>query len=136
MNDLISSSFKKYTDLKEQAYLDEMEAGTESVNLDKFFEDVENVKEDMKGVERLYKALQEANEECKTAHNAKTMKQLRSRMDTDVEQVLKRVKIIKGKLEALEKSNAVSRNTPGCGPGSSADRTLLGKNPMRTLSRT
>ncbi|MBA0811908.1 hypothetical protein Gohar_025921 [Gossypium harknessii] len=123
MNDLISSSFKKYTDLKEQAYLDEMEAGTESVNLDKFFEDVENVKEDMKGVERLYKALQEANEECKTAHNAKTMKQLRSRMDTDVEQVLKRVKIIKGKLEALEKSNAVSRNTPGCGPGSSADRT-------------
>ncbi|KAH1048612.1 hypothetical protein J1N35_039396 [Gossypium stocksii] len=123
MNDLISSSFKKYTDLKEQAYLDEMEAGTESVNLDKFFEDVENVKEDMKGVERLYKALQEANEECKTAHNAKTMKQLRSRMDTDVEQVLKQVKIIKGKLEALEKSNAVSRNTPGCGPGSSADRT-------------
>ncbi|KAB2079262.1 hypothetical protein ERO13_A06G209200v2 [Gossypium hirsutum] len=123
MNDLISSSFRKYTDLKQQAYMDDIEAGNETVNLDKFFEDVENVKEDMKGIEKLYKALQEANEECKTAHNAKTMKQLRSRMDSDVEQVLKRVKVIKGKLEALEKSNAASRNVPGCGPGSSSDRT-------------
>ena len=123
MNDLISSSFKKYRDLKQQAYLDDTEAGNEGVNLDKFFEDVENVKEDMKNVQRLYKALQEANEESKTVHNAKTMKQLRARMDTDVEQVLKRVKIIKGKLEGLERSNAASRNIPGCGPGSSADRT-------------
>ncbi|GLT77890.1 hypothetical protein SLA2020_494450 [Shorea laevis] len=123
MNDLFSSSFKKYTDLRQQSQLDDMEAGKEGVNLDKFFVDVENVKEDMKGVERLYKALQDANEESKTVHNAKTMKELRARMDTDVEQVLKKVKIIKGKLEGLERTNAASRNIPGCGPGSSADRT-------------
>ncbi|EEF40925.1 syntaxin-124 [Ricinus communis] len=123
MNDLFSSSFKKYTDLKQQAYLDDMEAGKEPMNLDKFFEDVENVKEDMKLVEKLYKSLQEANEESKTVHNAKTMKNIRARMDSDVEQVLKRAKIIKGKLEALERSNAAARNVPGCGPGSSADRT-------------
>ncbi|KAJ6978988.1 syntaxin-124-like [Populus alba x Populus x berolinensis] len=77
----------------------------------------------MKTVERLYRSLQEANEESKTVHNAKTMKNLRSRMDMDVEQVLKRVKIIKGKLEALDRSNAAHRNIPGCGPGSSTDRT-------------
>ncbi|KAJ7946910.1 putative Syntaxin [Quillaja saponaria] len=123
MNDLFSSSFKKYTDLKQQASLDDMEAGKETVNLDKFFEDVENVKEDMRHVEKLYRKLQESNEESKIVHNAKTMKHLRAKMDTDVEQVLKRVKIIKGKLEALERSNAASRNLPGCGPGSSADRT-------------
>ncbi|KAM1033322.1 hypothetical protein ACFX13_037642 [Malus domestica] len=123
MNDLFSSSFKKYTDLKQQAYLDDVEAGKESVNLDKFFEDIENVKEDMRQVERLYKQLQESNEESKTVHNAQTMKELRTRMDLDVEQVLKRVKIIKGKLEGLERSNAAHRNLPGCGPGSSADRT-------------
>lgn len=123
MNDLFSSSFKKYTDLKQQAYLDDVEAGKESVNLDKFFEDIENVKEDMRQVERLYKQLQESNEESKTVHNAQTMKELRTRMDLDVEQVLKKVKIIKGKLEGLERSNAAHRNLPGCGPGSSADRT-------------
>jgi syntaxin 1B/2/3 len=100
-----------------------MEAGKEGMNLDRFFEDVENIKEDMKTVERLYRSLQEANEESKTVHNAKTMKNLRSRMDMDVEQVLKRVKIIKGKLEALDRSNAAHRNIPGCGPGSSTDRT-------------
>ncbi|KAJ6292471.1 hypothetical protein OIU78_024613 [Salix suchowensis] len=123
MNDLFSSSFKKYTDVKQQAQIDDMETGKESMNLDRFFEDVENIKEEMKTVERLYRSLQEANEECKTVHNAKTMKNLRSRMDTDVEQVLKRVKIIKGKLEALDRSNAAHRNIPGCGPGSSTDRT-------------
>ncbi|KAF9672281.1 hypothetical protein SADUNF_Sadunf11G0025100 [Salix dunnii] len=123
MNDLFSSSFKKYTDVKQQAQIDDMEAGKESMNLDRFFEDVENIKEEMKTVERLYRSLQEANEESRTVHNAKTMKNLRSRMDTDVEEVLKRVKIIKGKLEALDRSNAAHRNIPGCGPGSSTDRT-------------
>ncbi|KAF3451558.1 hypothetical protein FNV43_RR07653 [Rhamnella rubrinervis] len=123
MNDLFSSSFKRYTDLKQQAHLDDMEAGRESANLDRFFEDVENVKDEMRSVEKLYRKLQESNEESKIIHNAKTMKELRSKMDKDVEQVLKRVKVIKGKLEALERSNAAQRNLPGCGPGSSADRT-------------
>jgi len=123
MNDLFSNSFKKYSDLKEQAYLDDVEAGKESVNLDKFFEDVEDVKEDMRSVEMLYRKLQEANEESKTAHTAKAMKEIRARMDKDVELVLKRVKVVKGKLEALERSNAANRSLPGCGPGSSADRT-------------
>ncbi|GAB4826631.1 hypothetical protein Ancab_033526 [Ancistrocladus abbreviatus] len=127
MNDLFSSSFKKYTDLKQQACVDDLEAGgasgTEALNLDKFFEDVENVKQEMKEVEKLRRRLQESNEESKIVHNAKTMKQLRARMDADVVQVLKKAKVIKGKLEALERSNASSRNVPGCGPGSSCDRT-------------
>lgn len=131
MNDLFSHSFKKYQDVKSQTQMDDLETGsataaaarTEGVNLDKFFEDVESVKKDMLDVEMLYKRLQESNEESKAVHNAKTMKDLRSKMDADVTQVLRRVRLIKGKLEALEKSNAAQRRVPGCGPGSSADRT-------------
>ncbi|KAL9244549.1 hypothetical protein vseg_018318 [Gypsophila vaccaria] len=123
MNDLFSSSFKKYANLKEQREMDDLESGKETINLDKFFEDVEKVKEDMTQVVTLYKRLQEANEECKTVTNAKAVKDLRARMDGDVEQVLKRVKVIKTKLEALDKSNVAHRRLPGCGPGSSADRT-------------
>ena len=126
MNDLFSTtSFKRYTDLKEQVRLDDMESGTgsETVNLQKFFEEVENVKEDMKGLEQLYRRLQDLNEETKTAHNANMMKDLRSKMDKDIEQVLRRAKVVKGKLEALDRSNAANRKIPGCGPGSSADRT-------------
>lgn len=105
--------------------MDDLERGPsmEAGDLDKFFDDVENVKKDMEDVENLYEKLQESNEESKTDHNAKTMKALRSKMDANVSQVLKRVKIIKGKLEALEKSNAANRRVPGCGPGSSTDRT-------------
>lgn len=128
MNDLFSSSFKKYSDLKQQVHFDDLEASgdqaeKETVNLDKFFEDVENVKDDMRVVEQLYKSLKESNEETRTAHDAKAVKDLRARMNADVEQVLKRVKSIQRKLEALEKSNAAHQKLPGCGPGSSADRT-------------
>jgi syntaxin 1B/2/3 len=44
-------------------------------------------------------------------------------MDGDVEKVLKRAKAVKTKLEALDRDNANSRKVPGCGPGSSTDRT-------------
>ncbi|XP_052202840.1 syntaxin-125-like [Diospyros lotus] len=127
MNDLFSGSFKKYTDLRQQTCQDDVErqAGNEEDNLDSFFRDVENVKDDMKIVEQLHKKLQESNEKSKTVHNAKTMKQLRAQMDSDVEQVLKQVKIIKKKLEALDRSNAAHRKLPGQGPGSSADRTRV-----------
>ncbi|KAJ0051546.1 hypothetical protein Pint_02173 [Pistacia integerrima] len=55
MNDLISSSFKHRVPLDLEAG---GQAGKETTNLDKFFEDVENVKDDMKIVEKLYKRLQ------------------------------------------------------------------------------
>lgn len=125
MNDLFStSSFKKYADANPQAAAADMEAGGEGVaNLDQFFSDVEAVKEDLRGFETLHKRLQSTNEETKTAHDARAIKALRSRMDGDVEQVLKRAKGVKAKLEALERDNANSRKAPGCGPGSSTDRT-------------
>jgi syntaxin 1B/2/3 len=44
-------------------------------------------------------------------------------MDDDVSVALKKAKMVKLKLEALERSNAANRNLPGCGPGSSSDRT-------------
>ncbi|KAL6287510.1 hypothetical protein ACE6H2_011900 [Prunus campanulata] len=114
MNDLfLSDSFKRYKDLEHQVCIDDMQAGgeawKETVNLDGFFKEIENVKHDMRAVVQLYKRLQEANEESKLIHDAKSMKELRARMDSHVEQVLKLVKIIKGKLETLELSNADQR---------------------------
>ncbi|XP_074590291.1 syntaxin-124-like [Curcuma longa] len=128
MNDLLSTtSFKKYTNLREQVQMDQVEAGMESAeaaaNLASFFEEAEGVKKDLRGLEALYRRLQEANEESKTAHSAKAMKEVRARMDADTGQVLRAAKAVKAKLEALEKSNAQQRLVPGCGPGSSADRT-------------
>ncbi|KAL6133730.1 hypothetical protein ACLB2K_065964 [Fragaria x ananassa] len=56
------------------------------------------------------------------ATHANTVKDLRSRMDGDVTLALKKAKVIKVRLEALDRSN---RSLPGCGPGSSSDRTRI-----------
>ncbi|KAI0515528.1 hypothetical protein KFK09_008193 [Dendrobium nobile] len=125
MNDLFtSSSFKKYTDLKQQIHIDDVDAGGGNAkNLEKFFQDIEIIKEEIKTLEQLYRRLQDLNEETKSAHNAKMMKSLRSRMDADTEQVLRRAKSVKQKLETLDRANKANRSIPGCEPGSSVDRT-------------
>ncbi|XXG82460.1 hypothetical protein AAC387_Pa10g0406 [Persea americana] len=121
MNDLLSNSFSQYKDGDGVS----VEMSSTGVNLDKFFEDVEGIKEELQEVERIHKRLMDSNESSKTLHNAKAIKDLRARMDSDINQALKRAKLIKGRLEALDRANAANRNLPGCGPGSSADRTRV-----------
>lgn len=120
MNDLLSRSFSG-------GRKGDIEMGNaadgDGTNLDKFFEDVEAIKEELKGLELLHDQLQSSNEESKTLHNAKSIKTLRTKMDNDVALSLKKAKFIKNRLESLDRSNASNRNLPGCGPGSSTDRT-------------
>ncbi|XP_058085831.1 syntaxin-121-like [Magnolia sinica] len=124
MNDLFSGSFSRYRDRDDnQPGNGNVQMSTTGVNLDKFFDDVEGIKEELKEIEKLHSHLQDANESSKTLHNANAIKQLRSRMDSDISQSLKRAKLIKLKLEALDRANAANRSLPGCGPGSSTDRT-------------
>lgn len=121
MNDLLSRSFsggRRDGDIEMGNAGDG--AGT---NLDKFFQDVDAIKEELKGLESLHDQLQSSNEQSKTLHNANSIKTLRTKMDNDVASSLRKAKLIKNRLEALDRSNSTNRNLPNCGPGSSTDRT-------------
>ncbi|KAM7499969.1 hypothetical protein LguiA_024383 [Lonicera macranthoides] len=131
MNDLFSGSFSRFRSEDQsppRSHNIEMTGNSQTtggagVNLDKFFEDVEAIKDDLKDLETLYNQLLSAHEQSKTLHNAKSVKDLRSKMDNDVSLTLKKAKYIKVRLESLDRSNAANRSLPGCGPGSSSDRT-------------
>ncbi|KAL3532177.1 hypothetical protein ACH5RR_005698 [Cinchona calisaya] len=124
MNDLFSESFSRFRqDQSPESHSIEMSDTTGGADLGKFFQDVEAIKNELKGLETLYTQLHTAHEQSKTLHNAKAVKQLRTRMDNDVSESLKKAKFIKVLLEALDRSNDANRNIPGCGPGSSSDRT-------------
>lgn len=119
MNNLLSKSFAQHRSSSGDIEM----GGDVGANLDKFFEDVEKIKEDLKEIEELQRKLRAAHEESKTVHKVGVVKALRSRMDQDVNQTLKKAKHIKNCLQALDKSNEESRSLPDCGPGSSTDRT-------------
>ncbi|KAL3623447.1 hypothetical protein CASFOL_032263 [Castilleja foliolosa] len=127
MNDLFSSSFSRFRNQdgaqSPPQRSNSIEMTTGGVNLDRFFEDVEAIKEELSDLETIYTQLQSSHEQSKTLHNSKSVKDLRSRMDASVSAALKKAKLIKVRLEALDRSNAANRSVPGCGPGSSSDRT-------------
>eukprot|EP01018_Ginkgo_biloba_P012893 Gb_39853 [translate_table: standard] len=130
MNDLMRRSFSTYADLKQEAMMD-LEAGADmemadisaDKNLGQFFQEVGNIKFDMEAIKVLLGRLQNANEESKAIHKAQAMKALRDRMDKDVLEVLKKAKVVKGKLEALDKANMANRRLVGCEEGTPTDRT-------------
>ncbi|KAK9072720.1 hypothetical protein SSX86_009155 [Deinandra increscens subsp. villosa] len=133
MNDLFSGSFSRFRSEESSPpsrhqnnnniEMTGNAPSTGGVNLDKFFEDVEAIKDELRALETLHNQLQSSHEHSKTLHNAKSVKEVRSKMDNDVSVSLKKAKFIKVRLEALDRSNAANRSLPGCGPGSSSDRT-------------
>uniref|UniRef100_K4AKS1 t-SNARE coiled-coil homology domain-containing protein n=1 Tax=Setaria italica TaxID=4555 RepID=K4AKS1_SETIT len=131
MNSLFSSSWKRGGggdggDIESGADGVEMSAppgAAAGASLDKFFEDVESIKDELRDLERIQRSLHEANEGSKSLHDAAAVRELRSRMDGDVASAIKKAKVVKLRLESLDRANAANRSVPGCGPGSSTDRT-------------
>lgn len=131
MNNLFSSSWKRAGaggdgDLESGGGGVEMTAppgAAAGASLDRFFEDVESIKDDLRELERIQRSLHDGNESGKSLHDASAVRALRSRMDADVAAAIKKAKVVKLRLESLDRANAANRSVAGCGPGSSTDRT-------------
>lgn len=125
MNDLFSGSFSQFQSDDTSSPATVQMASTNGVNLDRFFQDVEAIKEDLAELESIQKSLCSSHEQSKTLHDSRAVRSLRSKMDADVSSALKKAKVIKVRLAALDRSNEANRAQPGCGPGSSSDRTRM-----------
>ncbi|KAJ4763116.1 Syntaxin [Rhynchospora pubera] len=133
MNDLMTKSFMSYVDLKKAALKEDLECGggleselemaAGDENLRQFFEEAGLVKEEMASIRDLLTSLQEANEEGKSLHKAEAIRSMRDRINSDINQILKKAKCIRDRLEAMDRANAESRRLSGCREGTPADRT-------------
>ncbi|KAI3456327.1 hypothetical protein Pfo_012990 [Paulownia fortunei] len=147
MNETFDGSFKIYVDPKNNnSKMDDIEMGRGGqgdgpYGLEMFSKEVDNVKEDMKNLEKLYSKVQESNEDIKIAQNAKTMKELRAQLNMDLDHLLKLAKQINKKFDGLVRANAAQRRIAGSGPGSSDDHTRasmiseLGDNIMHMMRK-
>ncbi|KAL6546664.1 hypothetical protein OROMI_022385 [Orobanche minor] len=115
-------SFKIYVEPKPNTEdIETGRAGPGPYGLDMFAKEVDNVKEDMKTLEKLYSRVQESNEDIKIAQNAMGMRELRGEMNTDLDHIIKLAKQINKKFDGLVRANAAQRRVTGSGPGSSDD---------------
>ena len=122
MNDLLTTSFTNYVDLKCASLKEGLEVGSEmemvdletEKNLRELIEEVGGIKSVMEIIKELVVKLQKFNEETKSIHKSLAMKSLRDRMDRDVVFVLKEARDMKGKIEIIDKANMDNRKVKGC----------------------
>ncbi|KAL2244830.1 UNVERIFIED_CONTAM: Syntaxin [Sesamum indicum] len=123
---MFDGSFKIYVDAHNNHHpkMDDIERGghgNDPYGIDMFSKEVDNVRDDMKNMEKLYSRLGECNEEIKMAENAKTMKELRAQLNMDLDHLLKLAKQINKKFDGLVLANAAQRKLTGNGPDPSDD---------------
>ncbi|KZV51982.1 syntaxin 125 family protein [Dorcoceras hygrometricum] len=126
MNNSFNGSFKIYVEQSNHnGNPNNVESGrgNDPYTLEKFVNDVDNVKEDIETVEKIYNSLKESHVNIKTARTAKIMKDLRSRMSMDLDYLLKLAKQINKKFDALVRANAALRKLPGSGTASTDDNS-------------
>uniref|UniRef100_A0A0E0DXN1 t-SNARE coiled-coil homology domain-containing protein n=2 Tax=Oryza meridionalis TaxID=40149 RepID=A0A0E0DXN1_9ORYZ len=88
-----------------------------------FFEQVREVEKLLETLTKLLKDLQNSNEESKIVTKASAMKEIKKRMEKDVNEVTKTARLAKSKVEKLNKDNVANREKPGFGKGSGVDRS-------------
>uniref|UniRef100_A0A1D1Z974 Putative syntaxin-131 n=1 Tax=Anthurium amnicola TaxID=1678845 RepID=A0A1D1Z974_9ARAE len=129
MNDLLTDSF--VTSGEQTSKSDDIEMGTRvkmndnDLGMDNFFKKVGEIENLMEKLSKHLQKLQDAKEESKSVTKAAAMKVIKLRMEKDVDDVGKIARNIKVKLEEIDKDNLANRCRPGCGKGTSVDRSRM-----------
>ncbi|XP_072951780.1 syntaxin-132-like [Typha angustifolia] len=127
MNNLLTESFElprgqasrdRDIELGNQAPMNPAELGLEC-----FFKQVQEIEKQIEKLSKLLMKLQSANRESKAVTRATAMKAIKHQMETDIDEVGKIARLAKSKVDELDKDNLTNRQRPGCGKGSSVDRS-------------
>ncbi|XP_073157818.1 syntaxin-132-like [Henckelia pumila] len=127
MNDLLTDSFVIPRDLNNRNR--DVEMGRQrslhsgELGLQNFFKQVQEIEKQYEKLNTLLKKLQEEHEQSRAITKAAAMKEIKQRMERDVDEVGKIARTIKSKFEVLDKENLANRQKPGCGKGSGVDRS-------------
>ncbi|KAL2644132.1 hypothetical protein R1flu_011719 [Riccia fluitans] len=125
-NLLLSGSRRRSNDRTSDLEMNDLFAPADDVMdaaMEQFQREESAIQNDMESIRTILAKLEEAHQESQVLTNAKALKALKQRMLKEIDDVALLARKIKGKIEALEKSNAQARMKPGCGPGSVSDRT-------------
>ncbi|XP_050227908.1 syntaxin-112 [Mercurialis annua] len=136
MNDLMTKSFLSYVDLKKQAQMDlqtesDLESGhhnptSDDPNLSQFFQEVDAINAEMEEITSLLSDLQALDQETKSTHSNKVLRGLRDRIESNITAVLRKAKIVKARLESMDRSNQSNRKISYLyRQGSPIDRTRI-----------
>ncbi|KAG0481814.1 hypothetical protein HPP92_009898 [Vanilla planifolia] len=130
MNDLLKEIFVSRIDRSDRSPRDrDIEFGfpmhtiTPNYGMDDFYKQVKEVQELMQKLSDNLKKLQGANEETKSVTKASAMKDIKKRMDKDIDEVGKVARAIKTKLQEIDLDNFENRKKPGCEKGTAVDRS-------------
>ncbi|WVZ66146.1 hypothetical protein U9M48_015414 [Paspalum notatum var. saurae] len=136
MNNLLTDSFERDDDEKPERDRD-IEMGhrnpkdNSDYGLKDFFQEVKEIEILLDKMTNIVHKLQEANEESKSVTKASAMKAIKGRMEKDIDEVGKIARNVKVKLEQMDRnvetisSNLDNRKKPGCGKGTSVDRSRM-----------
>lgn len=98
-------------------------SGSAQPGFDGFYEQVREINKLLETLTKLLKDLQNSNEESKIVTKASAMKDIKRRMEKDVNEVTKVARLTKSKLQQLNKENLANREKPVFHKGSSVDRS-------------
>ncbi|XP_060191010.1 syntaxin-132-like [Lycium barbarum] len=130
MNDLLADS--SFVDVKDNgSKQSDIEMGNRFTRsqsdsgMDSFNKQIQEIEKQVDKLSGLLKSLKDANEETKSVTKASEMKAIRKRMEKDIDEVGKVARNVKAKIEAINKENLANRQKPGCGKGTSVDRSRI-----------
>nr|GMC70552.1 syntaxin-132-like isoform X2 [Ipomoea batatas]GME15491.1 syntaxin-132-like isoform X2 [Ipomoea batatas] len=133
MNDLLADS--NYDDGKDNGSREsDIEMGTRlprsqsDSGLESFNKQIQEVEKQVDKLSYLLKSLKSDLVSCKCSYSVDILSfvpAIRKRMEKDVNEVGKTARNVKGKIEAINKDNMANRQKPGCGKGTSVDRSRI-----------